>query len=441
MEPPLSPGSPYVRLLATPAYSRVFSAGLGSTLGSGISAVCLVWIVFTSTGSALDVAFLGTAWLVGAILFSVFGGALVDRYDRRRLMIAADVARALAMAAVVVVLAFHGFELVTILGAEFVVGAFTTIFNPAEQAIIPALVEAPLVADANGLVRSSRSAAQFVGASVGGVLIVSLGPVTGLAVNVATFAVSALLLFGMTVRPVPEVEQRVKPAFLADVRDGFRWLVRARGFLELTLSATFFNFCGGLVGTFLVVFATVLLHGSAVVFALLLALEVAGTGLGSLLVSRTGGVRRAGRSWTIGAGVASGAMAVALALIPSVPVALVCLFLIGLFGGYAGTAWLTAAQLLIPTEMQGRYFGIDSLGSIAIIPAAQIGGALLIEAYGVQWTYLGTAILWVIVGVAFLFPRALATLGYPPPELPSVTPRSDGGGPGTSGSPGENRAA
>ena len=126
-------------------------------------------------------------------------------------MIAADVARALAMTAVVVVLELHGFELVTILAAEFVVGAFTTIFNPAEQAIIPALVDTPLVADANGLVRSSRSAAQFVGASVGGVLIISLGPVTGLAVNAATFAVSALLLFGMTVRPILGVEQRVKP--------------------------------------------------------------------------------------------------------------------------------------------------------------------------------------------------------------------------------------
>src|SRR5208282_1883310 len=200
---PSSPRSPYTRLLATPAYTRVFSAGLGSTLGQAVAAICLVWIVFTATGSALDVALLGTAWLVGGILFSVFGGALVDRYDRRRLMIAADVARALAMSAVV---ELHGFELVTILVAYFVVGAFSTIFNPAEQALIPALVDTPLVADANGLVRSSRSAAQFVGASLGGILIVTLGPVMGLAANAATFAVSALLLFGMTVRSVAEVE-------------------------------------------------------------------------------------------------------------------------------------------------------------------------------------------------------------------------------------------
>lgn len=431
--------STYRRLLTNSAYARVFSAGIGSTLGSAIAAICLVWIVFSETGSPLDVGLLGAFALAAGIVFSVFGGTLVDRYDRRRLMIGSDVARALAMTLVVVVLDVHGFDLATILAASFVLGAFTVVFNPAEQAIIPAVVGTGLVADANGLVRSSRSAAQFVGASVGGVLIVTLGPVAGVAANAVTFAASATLLFGMTVRASPGVDRRAGSGYLKDVREGFRWLVQATGFLQLTVSATFFNFCASVVGTFIVVFVTMLLHGSALVFALLLALEVAGTGLGSLLVSRTGAVRFAGRSWTVGAGVASGLAAVVLALFPSVPVAAAALFAIGLFGGFAGTAWLTAAQLLVPTEMQGRYFGIDNLGSVAIIPAAQIGGALLIEAYGVGPTYLATAVVWVIAGVAFLFPRALATLGYPPRSVPAVTARIDADAAGTPGSPEGNR--
>jgi MFS family permease len=430
----------YGRLLLVPAYARVFTAGLGSTLGSAVSAICLVWIVYAATGSAFDVALLGTAWLLAAIVFSVFGGTLVDRYDRRRLMIASDVARAVAMAAVVVVLVVHGFDLPTILAANFVVGAFTVVFNPAEQAIVPALVKTELVADANGLVRSSRSAAQFVGTSLGGALIVSLGAVAGVAANAVTFAVSAALLVGMTVPRNNPSGRMARSSYLADVRDGFRWLRRATGFLQLTLSATFFNFCGALIGTFIVVFSTDLLHGSALVFALLLALEVAGNGIGSLLVSRTQGVRYAGRSWTIGAGAASGAVAVVLALFPVVPVAAACLFLFGLFGGYAVTAWLTAAQLIVPSEMQGRYFGIDALGSIAIIPVAQIGGAFLIDAYGVQPTYLWVGIVWVVLGVAFLFPKALTRVGYPAPAEADVTVRSDGAASGTSESPGGSRA-
>jgi len=441
MEAPDRPASVYRRLLGNAGYARVFVAGLGSTAGSSIASVCLVWIVFVATGSPLDVGLLAAAWLIAGVLFSVFGGTLVDRYDRRRLMIGADLARAAAMGVVAAVLELHGFDLGTVLTAYFLVGAFTTIFNPAEQAIVPALVETPLVADANGLVRSSRSALSFIGYAVGGVLIVSVGAVWGVAANAATFALSAVLLFGMTVRPVPELARRAKPSYFADVRAGFRWLGKATGFLELTISATFFNFCSSLVGTFIVVFVTLLLHGSALVFAVLLALNAAGTGVGSLLVSRTRAVRWAGRAWTVGAGAGSGAAAVALALFPSVPVAAVCLFAIGALGGFAGTAWLTAAQLLVPPEMQGRYFGIDNLGSVAIIPAAQIGGALLIESYGVQPTYLWVAVLWVVSGIVFLVPKALATLAYPPPGPASVTPQIGADAAGKSESPGENRLA
>jgi len=114
----------------------------------------------------------------------------------------------------------------------------------------------------------------------------------------------------------------------------------------------------------------------------------------------------------------------------------VALFGVGLLGGYAGTAWLSAAQQLVPTEMQGRYFGIDSLGSIAILPAAQIGGAFLIVAWGVGTTYLAGAVLWLVAGLAFLAPRALRELGYRPP----ATPQTAGGAPGTSGSPEGTRA-
>lgn len=434
-------GSSYRRLLANPNYFRVFSAGVASVAGSAIAGICIIWIVYAQTGSALDVGILGTANLVGALLFSVFGGTLGDRYDRRRLMILADVSRMLAVAAVVAVLALHGFNLGVLLLAEFVVGAFTTVFNPAEQALVPALVGTPLIADANGLIRSSRSSIQFVGASVAGVLIVTVGPLLGLVANALTFAVSASLLLGMRLAPLPGVSraERRKTPYLRDVKDGFAWLWSEKGFLQLTFSATFFNFCSSLVATFLVFFATVVLHGSALVYALLLAVEVAGTAIGSLLVGRTGAIRWAGMAWTIPYGIASGGVLLGLALFPALPVAFVALFAIGVFGGFSGTAWLTAAQVLVPTDVQGRYFGIDQLGSVAIIPAAQIGGAFLILSVGVDPAYLITAVVWVLAGFAFLFPRALRELGVRPGV--GATRRTDADGAGTTGSPEETRAA
>ena len=429
-------GAPYGSLFRNRNYFRVFAAGLGSTAGQALTGVCLVWVVFTETSSALDVAFLGTGFLLSAILFSTVGGTLVDRYDRRRLMIVSDVARGAAMFVVTAVLAFHGFNLAVVVGAYAVVGAFTVLFNPAEQAIVPALVPDVAVADANGLVRSSRAALQFIGASVAGVLIVTVGATWGIAINVATFALSALLLAGLRVPPTAVVPGPPVPraSYTADLRAGFAWLWKAQGFFQLTLSATFFNFSANLIGTFIVVYSTLVLHGSALVFASLLAAEVAGSAIGALLVGRTGAVRFAGKAWVIPYGILSGLVALGLPLFPNEGAAIAIMFALGTFGGFAGTAWLTAAQLLVPTEMQGRYFGIDQLGSIAILPAAQIGGALLIAAYGIRETYLAAAVLWVLAGAVFLVPRAMWKLGVEPGG--PATPRSDAVEAGRSGSPG-----
>ncbi len=407
---------PYRRLLREVGYLRVFVAGLGSVAGQAVASVCTIWIVAVQTGSTLDVAFLGTSQLAAGIIFSLLGGTLVDRYDRRRLMVLSDFVRAVTLALLVLDLELWGFNLLGFLAAMFVVAAFSTVFNPAEQSVVPALVGPELVPDANGLIRSTRSGVGFVGAAVAGALIVTVGPVTGLATNIGTFLFSGTLLTGLVVASPRRASapRGVRSTYFADLVAGFRWLRRARGFLELTFSAGVFNFCSTVVGTFLVFFATEVLHGSALLFAALLAVEVAGTALGSLAVGRVGAVRWAGKAWVLPYGVVSGAVALVLALVPVPAVSLAALFSLGLLGGLAGTAWLTAAQLLVPSDMQGRYFGIDSLGSWAIIPAGQIGGALMISAYGLDPTYLLAGVVWVIAGVAFLGARAMWRLSYPP---------------------------
>lgn len=442
METPLAGGrgARYALLLRNSAYFRVFSAGLGSVLGTAIAAVCIVWLVFSATGSAWDVALVGVANLAGTIVFSIFGGVLVDRYDRRRLMILSDVVRSASLVGVVFALALRGFDLAVLLGANVLLGAFYTVFNPAEMSLVPSIVAAGQVADANGLVTSSRSVSQFVGASVAGGLIVTVGPTAGIAFNAVTFAVSALLLYGMRTPPSPGSGRAWLPGLSTwsrEIREGFAWIWTARGFLELTASASIFNFCLTVVSTFLIVFSTLVLHGSALVYAFLAASVVAGTAIGSLLVGPLHGERRLGLSWTVGCGLGAGACLVALVAAATSPVAVAALFGLGVGVGFGGTSWLTGAQLLVPREIQGRYFGIDALGSTATVPLGQVGGALLIGAYGIRSTYWVVALVWVAAGLVFLLPRALRTLGVRPGSAVSL--RSAAGGAETTGWPGETR--
>ena len=219
-----------------------------------------------------------------------------------------------------------------------------------------------------------------------------------------------------TLFPAPSVHRAIiagSRTFLRELREGFSWLRRSVGLLELTISAGFFNFFNTIFGTFVVFYATEALHGSALVFAGLVGLELLGSAAGALLVGRTNGVRFAGKAWVVGYGALQGGMLVVLALFPIASLALVLVFSMGLAGSYAGTAWLSGVQLLVPTELQGRYFGIDSLGSWAIIPVGQLAGGILIASLGISETCLIAGIRLDRRGSTFLDSSSVMAMGVP----------------------------
>ena len=408
---------PLNELFRNAGFARVFAAGLASALGSSISGICLIWIIWISTGDPFDVAYLAISSVIAGIVFSVFTGTLVDRYNRKTLMITSDLVRALALLTVFMFIEFSTFNLFIVLGMNFVVKAFNTVFRPSEHAIMPTLVKADMLSTANGLVRSGRQAVSFIGTSAGGIFIITTGAIQGIGVNAITFIVSAVLLLGLSHSHSKQEfsgSKGVIKAYFSDIRSGFTWLYRAKGLLQMTFSAMAFNFCITVIDTFLVIYATTVLNGSGFIFASMLSAEVAGTILGSLLVARLRSERWAGIAWTVPYGIFAGSIILIMVLVSNVPVAIICMFTLGIMGGFAGTSWLTATQLLVPGHMQGRFFGIDAMGAMAIIPLAQFEGAVLIGSIGIQNAYIVAASLWIILGAIFIIPKATRRIGYPP---------------------------
>ena len=405
----------------------VLTAGLFSTSGSSISSVCLIWIVWTFTGSAMDIAFLGTSSVIAGISFSVAGGTAVDRFNRKHLMILSDLARATALALIFVSLKFTGFNLLEVLVLNFALSSFSVVFRPAEQTVIPTTVVPEQLSAANALVRSSRQVVVVMATSLGGGFIITIGAVNGIALNSLTFAVSAVFLMGLKLNSQSRRDTTEKSSprnFLSDAISGFRWLYRARGLFEMTLSAMAFNFPYTIINTFLVIFVSVVLRSSALTFAFLISSDAAGTIVGSVLVGKVNSVRWAGKAWTLAFGVGAALMALCLVLINVLPAAAVAaMFAIGCFTGFAGTSWLTAAQLLVPEEMFGRFYGVDYLGAASIVPVAQIAGAFLVGASGVRETFIISGVIWLILGLLFILPRASWRLGYPSVDEDMLTYR------------------
>jgi MFS family permease len=401
------------------SFVRLFSADATSIGGQSLGTVALTWLVFSRTGSAADVAYVALSNMLAVIAFSLFAGTLVDRRDRRRMMIYSDAFRAASIAVLAAELYLAGFSLPLVLAVSFVLGAFAALFYPAERSLLPTLIGPEEVADANGLILTANSVFQAVANAAGGALVAIAGVVIALGLNSLTFTVSALLIASIAIRPSPKSQAGAAPrrSFLADTREGIRYLLGWRGLLYFTLSGGLANLFLTMVSTFVVVYAADVLHGGAEVYGLLLALFTLGFAPGALIVGRTRAVARAGWVWCL-CMLALAPSVLLLALSPDLAVAAASILLTGFVLGYGNATWLSFVQLAVPGEMQGRYFGVDQLGSLGVIPVGQVVGAFLIQAMGVRFEYSVAAAGLLVSGLLFILSKDMRWLRYVKPSTP-----------------------
>ncbi len=123
-------------------FTRLWIARLVSRFGSALGYVVLIWFVYAETGSALAVVYVGLAEFLPTVAVGLFSGAVVDRYERRRVIVLSTLGRSAAMGALVVVLYLLGFNLAIIVLASAIFAICATFFGPGSQALLPELVPA-----------------------------------------------------------------------------------------------------------------------------------------------------------------------------------------------------------------------------------------------------------------------------------------------------------
>lgn len=391
----------------------MWSARVVSRFGSSLGYVVLIWYVYAETASAFAVVYVGLAEFVPTIAFGLFSGALVDRYERKQVVVLSTLGRAAAMGALVVSLELLGFDLPIILLASVIFTICATFFGPGSQALLPEIVPRERLDAANGIFESTESIAGIAGSAVAGLLVVVVGALPSLGIDAASYLVGALLvaLIVTTVTAKPSAPPR--RGVLPEAREGLAYLRRTRGLLLLTLAALVQNFLFSIVLTFLVIYVSHVLRGTALVYGGLEALLAAGWGIGGLLVGRLGLTRFTGRLAAL-TGLVEGAVVLGLIAIPSVGLALPLLLIVGTWQGITNVTWLSTVQAVVPSNLQGRYFATDNAISYAAIPGSQILGGFLIVLVGLPVTFVFVAIGSLVSGVGFLSLATLRRLGYDP---------------------------
>ncbi len=384
-----SPTNPF-RLFQNSNFFRLWVGAVTSSAGAAIGSIIVIWLVYSATQSALTISILGIVQFLPTLGFGLLAGALIDRLDRRRLMMSCDVARAVTFAALAVYVLLYGVNLVVLIGSVFVVATFSTIFRPATNAAIPRIVRAGDLADGNGLLQGGTTIAQFVGSPLGGLVLLTVGASIGLAINAATFAVSGTMIFLMVIAvaaPRSAAADAPHSSLLREVGEGLRYLRSQQVLLAITLIAMGANFFLTMCFGFTVVYAVTALHEGATGFSLLVAAYTAGFAIGAVLPGRLHLDRSPGlwipSTWMV-SGLCILGLAVTHSLLGAVPLTLVA----GVTLSVGNTTWLVGVQRSVPDEYLGRFFATDEAGSYAMIPAGLAIGGVLIVLYGIGWTYL-----------------------------------------------------
>ncbi|HLN75747.1 MAG TPA: MFS transporter [Nocardioidaceae bacterium] len=377
-------------------FRLLFWAGAVFYLGGMVSYVALPYQLYTLTGSNFAVGALGIVELVPLVVFGLYGGALADHFDRRRMLVATGAAQAVLTA----LLALNAFLPDPQVWPLYLVGALLaasqSLQRPSKEALEPRTVKHDQIMAASALSSLGTQVGLLAGPAVGGVLLAAYGAAVCFAVDVVGLLVATTLFAAL--RPYP-VTDRSNPPSLRGIQEGIAYALRRRD----------------LLGTYVVDLVAMLMAMPTVLFPALATdvfhrpevlglLYSAGT-VGSLLATVSSGwtrhVHHHGRAVVIAA--ASWGAAIALAGVsPSVWLMLSFLVLAGSADMVSGIFRSTVWNQTIPDSMRGRLAGIEML-SYSIGPlGGQTRAGLVADAWSVRGSIASGGILCVagVVGVS-----------------------------------------
>jgi MFS family permease len=359
----------------------LLTSSAASHLGDGIGKVALPLLATTLTRDPVLIAGLSATQFLPWLLFAAVAGALVDRIDRRRAMVVANTARAVAVGTLAVLVAAGGMTIWLIYLTALVIGTAETIADSAANALVPAVVGDGSLDAANSKLQACEIVGQtFLGGPIGG-LTFALFAALPFVLNSAGFAIAAAVLLGLTGTYRGRTEVRERTRLRTELADGLRWL-RGNALLKrLVVIAGLLSLVSELAQAQLVLYALDDLHLSDATFGFFAFVGGVGGLLGAGIAPRL--VRAAGRRVVvIGGIVGCGAGFGGMGLVRS-PVLSAALF--GLFAAAVvavNVVLATARHTLVPGELLGRVLGVWRTVVWGAIPLGALLGGVLTEALG-----------------------------------------------------------
>ncbi len=385
-----------------------------SLIGSSLVQFALVWWLTATTGSATVLATATLAAILPGVLLGPFTGALVDRWNRRLVMMAADGFIALAtlgLAGLYAVGAMQVWHVYVIMALRSMGGSFHW---PAMQASTSLMVPEKHLARVAGLNQTMQGALNIVSPPLGALLLNAL-PLHGIMlIDVGTALLAIVpLLFARVPQPPKRVEavpaQAGQPSLWSDVRVGLRYIWNWPGVMAMLVMATIINFLFNPAFSLMPILVTKHFGGQAMQLAWIDSVWGVGVVLGGLTLGVWGGFRRRILTTLVGLiGMGLGTFVIGVSPSSAFWLALAGMFLAGFMNPITNGPVFAILQAVVEPDMQGRVFNVIGSASAAMSPLGMLVAGPVADAFGVQtWFVLGGVVCVLMGIVSFFIPSVM----------------------------------
>jgi len=401
-----------------------------SLLGSSLVQFALVWWLTQKTGSAMVLTTATLVALLPSVILGPFVGALVDRWNRRRVMIVADGMVAMATAVLVVLFWLDVIQVWHIYVLLFMRSLTGTFHFPAMQASTSLMVPDAHLARISGLNQALRGILNIAAPPLGALLIGLLPMASVLAIDIVTAGIAILpLLFVAIPQPRQTDTQAVTPSsLLRDVAAGLKYVKAWPGLLGLIILAMLLNFVIAPAGTLMPLLVTRHLGGDAYLLGFMESAFGAGVIVGGLILAVWGGFKR--RIITSMSGVVTlgaGVLFLSAATRESLWLGLAAQGLMGLAIPFANGPLMAILQSKVAPEMQGRVFTLLESGATAMMPVAMIIAGPVAEVFGVRIWYVIGGAACILIALSGLLVRPIMQIesnGHEPQLAAAAVPET-----------------
>ncbi|HEX5441423.1 MAG TPA: MFS transporter, partial [Ktedonobacterales bacterium] len=399
-------------------YLTLWGGKLISTTGSQMTQIAFPLLVLALTQSAAIAGLAGALRMLPYLLLSLPAGALVDRWDRRRVMILCDSGRALALGSIPLALLLGHLSVIQICLVAVIEGTLFVFFDLAEVAVLPSIVtQEEMPAAAAQYLCLTDGVTMSLGPALGGALF-ALGQMVPFVLDTISYVASVLALWRIQLPKQAASDEQANPlnwrTMRADIAAGVVWLWRQRALRALASILAVSN-CLVAGEALLVIVLAERLHATTPEVGLILGLGGCGSVFGSLLAERV--VRRLNFAWSF----IGGAWLVALIwlLYAAAPTAIALGFVMAALGAVysvINVAQFSYRMSLIPDALQGRISSIIRLLLYGSLPLGLAVAGFFIEHVGAVTTVLALGGGLVAVAVAASLHPRIRGARMPEPE-------------------------